>query len=227
MFHKTLPLPILSSFLRHLYSDVLISTFVDLLQAQGRLRLLELKGYDRYLLGSPRDEVEFCLEPNLEGGNRLIHLLLDSHKGMLILVLLDPSHTGSRKPFLKLVKGGYTSFRKMIQPSSYRPYKTGWKSSAVHFTTGVLERHQGLKSMMCSSGSIFPVNLVNVGSFIPSSMVALLILGEKGASPASFVLVPLLVCPSTLSVRASICFCNEVTISVEGVGPITPGARAC
>ncbi|GAA0146296.1 hypothetical protein LIER_06287 [Lithospermum erythrorhizon] len=74
--------------------------------------------------------------------------------------------------------------------------------------------------------SVFRLNLVNVGSFIPTGMAALLISGEKGANPASFVLVPLCVCPATLLVRASICFYNEVTTSVVGVDPEVPGAGA-
>ncbi|GAA0163815.1 hypothetical protein LIER_39665 [Lithospermum erythrorhizon] len=44
-------------------------------------------------------------------------------------------------------------------------------------------------STMCSSGSVFPVNLVNTGSFIPAGMTALRVSGQKGARPASSVLV--------------------------------------
>ncbi|GAA0168614.1 hypothetical protein LIER_23290 [Lithospermum erythrorhizon] len=53
---------------------------------------------------------------------------------------------------------------------------------------------------MCSSWSIFSLNLVKEGSFVPTGIVGLLISGEKGASPASSVLTPLHVCPATLSV---------------------------
>ncbi|GAA0142882.1 hypothetical protein LIER_03683 [Lithospermum erythrorhizon] len=50
--------------------------------------------------------------------------------------------------------------------------------------------------------------------------------GEKDANPASFVLVPLCVNPATLSVRASIFFYYEVTTSVVGALPTTPGVGA-
>ncbi|GAA0154132.1 hypothetical protein LIER_37807 [Lithospermum erythrorhizon] len=65
---------------------------------------------------------------------------------------------------------------------------------------------------MCSSGYVFPVNMVKVGTFTPTGMAALLILGEKGDKPASSVWVPLHICPATLSVRGSICFCNEAIL---------------
>ncbi|GAA0168414.1 hypothetical protein LIER_40561 [Lithospermum erythrorhizon] len=43
---------------------------------------------------------------------------------------------------------------------------------------------------MCSSGSILPINLVNVESFIPTGVAALLISGEKGPGLAKSMLVP-------------------------------------
>ncbi|GAA0183281.1 hypothetical protein LIER_30720 [Lithospermum erythrorhizon] len=54
------------------------------------------------------------------------------------------------------------------------------------------------------------------------SMMAPRLLGEKGASPASFVLVPRLVYPATLVERASTCHCKASIPSGGGVG-----ATAC
>ncbi|GAA0150290.1 hypothetical protein LIER_09263 [Lithospermum erythrorhizon] len=71
---------------------------------------------------------------------------------------------------------------------------------------------------MCSSGFVLPVNLVNVGSFSPARMMASLMPGEKGASPANLVLVPRLVCLATLAERASTCCCKATIASGGAAG---------
>ncbi|GAA0163127.1 hypothetical protein LIER_19075 [Lithospermum erythrorhizon] len=84
---------------------------------------------------------------------------------------------------------------------------------------------------MCSSGSIFPVNLVNAGSFNPVSMMVPLMLGEKGASPANSVLVPLRVCTVTLAKRVSTCRRKAALASGWGAGsaasPVATSWRIC
>ncbi|GAA0178854.1 hypothetical protein LIER_29893 [Lithospermum erythrorhizon] len=54
------------------------------------------KGYDGYLLVPPRNVVELRREPILEGRNRFIFPLPNSHERMLILTLSDPSHVGEK-----------------------------------------------------------------------------------------------------------------------------------
>ncbi|GAA0142194.1 hypothetical protein LIER_03149 [Lithospermum erythrorhizon] len=75
---------------------------------------------------------------------------------------------------------------------------------------------------MCSSGSVFPVNLVIAGSFIPAGMIELRMLGEKGSRPASLVLVFVLACLATLAERASTCHCKATIASVwvPGLQPL-------
>ncbi|GAA0158688.1 hypothetical protein LIER_15645 [Lithospermum erythrorhizon] len=73
---------------------------------------------------------------------------------------------------------------------------------------------------MCSSGSVFPMNLVNAGSFNPTGMMALRMLGEKGASPSNYVLVPHRAYGATLSERASTCYSKATITSGEDPGPL-------
>ncbi|GAA0167338.1 hypothetical protein LIER_22294 [Lithospermum erythrorhizon] len=66
--------------------------------------------------------------------------------------------------------------------------------------------------------SVFPVNLLNVGSFIPTGMTALKISGEKGAKPANSILVPRRTCPAKFVERVSTCRCRAATTSGRGAG---------
>ncbi|GAA0162571.1 hypothetical protein LIER_18635 [Lithospermum erythrorhizon] len=70
---------------------------------------------------------------------------------------------------------------------------------------------------------VFLLNFVKDGSFMPMGIIALLISSEKWARPSSSVLVPLRVCPVTLSVIASISYCNKATASVARDEAAVPG----
>ncbi|GAA0142007.1 hypothetical protein LIER_35495 [Lithospermum erythrorhizon] len=77
---------------------------------------------------------------------------------------------------------------------------------------------------MCSSASVFLVNLVILGSFIPTYVTVVRISSEKGAKPASSVLVPSRTCPATLAERASTYHWRAATISIGCSGVIASGA---
>ncbi|GAA0160955.1 hypothetical protein LIER_17387 [Lithospermum erythrorhizon] len=77
---------------------------------------------------------------------------------------------------------------------------------------------------MCSSRSVFPVNLENVGSFNPAGMIAPRMSSEKRASLANSVLVPRRVCPATLAERTSTC--RRKTAIASGGGAWAAASRA-
>ncbi|GAA0151874.1 hypothetical protein LIER_37374 [Lithospermum erythrorhizon] len=82
------------------------------------------------------------------------------------------------------------------------------------WASGSCPRHSAASDRGSAIRSIIPVNLVKDGSFMTAGIVALLISGEKRAKPTKSILVPLRVYLVTLSVMASICFCNKATASV-------------
>ncbi|GAA0160462.1 hypothetical protein LIER_39046 [Lithospermum erythrorhizon] len=69
---------------------------------------------------------------------------------------------------------------------------------------------------MCLSGSIFPINFVNVVSIILVCMTGLRISGEKGARPANSELVSRRTCLVSLAKRASTWRFKADTTSAAG-----------
>ncbi|GAA0170278.1 hypothetical protein LIER_24576 [Lithospermum erythrorhizon] len=70
------------------------------------------------------------------------------------------------------------------------------------------------------------VNLVKLGSFNPSGMMAPFMFCAKGANPANLVFVPCQVCPATFPVRASTCHRSAAIASCWGAGAAAHPATA-
>ncbi|GAA0173027.1 hypothetical protein LIER_41446 [Lithospermum erythrorhizon] len=73
---------------------------------------------------------------------------------------------------------------------------------------------------MCSSRSVFPVNFVNVGSFIPTGIAAFRISGEKDTRHANSVLVTRRACPASFAERTAIYCHNQIHRPPSGPVPL-------